>query len=299
MSWILPMLMHHRLQAPGAGLRLGEYVLHQLLARGARTQVWEALPCAGGAAVVIKLQRRAGARSLRSLLREWQVLRSLSHPAVVRLLAAGRAPGLLWLVLQRVVGQPVTLYAQQRQLPLVARLGLLLQLLEVLQYLEQQQLVHGDLKPPHVLVGADGQLVLLDFGSATRLSEHAPAVAGPVPFTPSYAAPERLRGGAPDASGDVYAVGVLLYQLLSGLRPVPHCPESLDPAQLVPGWRAPSLRNEDLPPGCVISAAALQRLDAIVQRCLEPLPQQRWSGPASLAGAVREFLSAASPSAAR
>ncbi len=162
---------------------------------------------------------------------ERQILASLNHPGVARLLDGGTTDdGLAYLVMEYVDGQPITRYCDARRLSLHARLRLFQEVCRVVHYAHQNLIVHRDLKPSNILValpsaGAGPQVKLLDFGVAKLLNPALSGVEVPVTrttdrvMTPEYASPEQVRGEPITTAADVYALGVILYELLTGSRP--------------------------------------------------------------------------------
>ena len=223
---------------PGwAGVQLGPWCLEACIGSGGMGEVWRARRADGlyqGVAAVKLLQAgRSTARDDARFAREGELLAGLSHPHIARLLDAGHAPsGQRYLVLELVAGQRIDSWCDQRQLALPARLALFGQVCDAVAFAHSHLVVHRDLKPANVLVTDDGQAKLLDFGVAKLLDEQADAAASADPsgasaltreaaagLTPEYAAPEQLDGGAISTATDVYALGVLLFGLLSGGRP--------------------------------------------------------------------------------
>jgi len=214
-----------------AGLAmLGAYQLVRPLGHGGMGTVFLAERADGGfeQQVAIKLLRGdATDPELRErFLRERQILAGLSHPNVASLLDGGvAADGRPYFVLEYVAGEPITDWCRRRSLPLADRLRLFLDVCYAVQAAHGRRIVHRDLKPSNVLVNDEGRVKLLDFGIAKLLDETAVATAGPHTrtgmrlLTPDYAAPEQHRGGAISAATDVYALGVLLAELLTGKRP--------------------------------------------------------------------------------
>ena len=158
--------------------------------------------------------------------------RGCSHPRIAHLIDAGVSPaGQPYLVLEHVDGQSIDRYCDDRALGIEARLRLFLDVLDAVAHAHANLIVHRDIKPANVLVSSDGQVKLLDFGIAKLIERDADvrATATPEPsaltreggaaLTPEYAAPEQLSGGAVTTATDVYALGVLLYVLLSGRHP--------------------------------------------------------------------------------
>ena len=168
----------------------------------------------------------------RRFRRERQILASLNHPHIARLLDGGMtARGEPFIVMEFVDGEPLPEYASRARLDVDSRLALFQQVCEAVAYAHRKLVVHGDLKPSNIMVNAAGQPRLLDFGLATMLGIEdgslgpQTAATGTLDdgtlraFTPAYASPEQVRGTGITTSSDVYSLGVVLYELLSGERP--------------------------------------------------------------------------------
>ena len=214
-----------------AGHRLGAYVLEAPLGQGGGGSVWRARREDGrfDGAVAIKLLHlslvgRAGAERFK---REGQILARLTHPHIAHLLDAGvTAGGQPYLVLELVQGQRIDQHCDQRQLGNPARLALFGDVLDAVAHAHTHGVIHRDLKPGNILVTDAGQVKLLDFGIAKLLADEADSADataltrdGGRALTPDYAAPEQLRGDGVTTATDVYALGVLLHQLLTGRHP--------------------------------------------------------------------------------
>ncbi len=176
--------------------------------------------------VAIKLLRRGlGSEELtRRFRHERQILATLDHPHIARLLDGGVVDGAPYIVMEYVEGVPLTAYCEARGLDTAQRLQLFGDVCEAVQYAHQNLIVHRDLKPSNILVTGDGRVKLLDFGIAKLLDDTmAPEVpltrTGMHVMTPEYAAPEQVRGGTVTTATDVYALGMILYELLVGQRP--------------------------------------------------------------------------------
>jgi serine/threonine protein kinase/Tfp pilus assembly protein PilF len=211
------------------GGRVGPYELIRPLGAGGMAEVWLARRADGAfrREVALKLPMLTGLRADLSqrFARERDILASLEHPQIARLYDAGvSAEGLPYLAMEYVQGQPVTSWCDAHGLGVTARLQLFLQILEAVQYAHEKQVIHRDLKPSNILVTESGQVRLLDFGVAKLLqvdeADQTPltSVYGRA-LTPDYASPELLRGDAVDPRSDIYSLGVLLYELLTGARP--------------------------------------------------------------------------------
>ena len=214
------------------GARLGPWELRELLGSGGMGEVWAATRSDGlhAGRAAIKLLRSAHAQAPSAALlnarfaREGELLARLTHPHIAQLLDAGLgADGTRYLVLEYVQGERIDHWCDARRLGVNARLRLLLQLCEAVAFAHANLVVHRDLKPANVLVTDAGQVKLLDFGVA-KLLDDAPEGGeltrlGAAGLTPEYAAPEQINGAVVTVATDVYALGVLMFVLLSGQRP--------------------------------------------------------------------------------
>ena len=212
------------------GTRLGAYELGDAVGRGGMGIVYRAVRADDEyrQVVAVKVIRRGmdtvvGQRRFRE---ERQILAGLDHPGIARLLDGGTTEeGLPYFVMEYVEGEPIDVYCDRRRLEVDERLRLFLRVCAAVHHAHRSLVVHRDLKPGNVLVAADGAPKLLDFGIA-RLVRPAgePGVLDPTMtalrmLTPDYASPEQVRGESVTTATDVYSLGVLLYELLSGQRP--------------------------------------------------------------------------------
>ena len=226
-----------------AGQTVGAYTLLNPIGQGGMGDVWLAERSDGRfeKRVAIKLLRFAVASSggAARFKREGRILAQLSHPNIAELLDAGvTSTGQPYLVLEYVQGQPITEHCDQHKLSIEDRIRLFLDVLGAVACAHANLVVHRDIKPSNVLVSAQGQVKLLDFGIAKLLAEKADTAVvtqltkeGAGALTPQFAAPEQITGGAITTATDVYALGVLLYILLTGQHPAG--PGVLSPADLV------------------------------------------------------------------
>ena len=230
------------LPAPASlsGRVVGAYVLTREIGHGGMGTVWLARRADGryDSQVAIKFMRAALLRPADSerFVREGQMLARLDHPNIARLLDAGisQQAGQPYLVLDFVEGQPIDRDCEDRQLDVRARVRLVRKVLAAVAHAHSRLILHRDLKPSNILVTAEGEPKLLDFGVGKLLSEGSADGAGPdaptaedltrnagLAITARYAAPEQLQGQEVTTATDVYSLGVLMYGLMGGGHPTP------------------------------------------------------------------------------
>ena len=296
---------------PGrAGSQVGPYRLLRPLGEGGMGEVWLAERCDGlyQRQVALKLLRSGVADpGLRQRFgRERQILARLQHPHLAQLLDAGvDQQGQPYLALDYVEGEPISDYCRRLQPSLETRLQLMLQVCAVVSHAHANLVVHRDLKPSNILVRADGTVKLLDFGIAALL-DHDDADATHPPtevraFTLHYAAPEQVRGEAVTTLTDVYSLGVVLFEVVTGHKPYRlrrHSDAEWERSILdvqVPRASALLLRLADQPGA---AKRALQRqarqlrgdLDVLLEKALQKDPAQRYASAEALAGDLRRYL---------
>ncbi|HEU5443222.1 MAG TPA: serine/threonine-protein kinase, partial [Steroidobacteraceae bacterium] len=212
------------------GRTFGPYRVLSLLGHGGMGSVWLAERTDGlfSRRLALKLVHPAlmGQVMMERLGREREILAGLSHPNIARLLDAGIADdGQPYLALEYCAGTALTAYCDEHGLSIRERLELFRQVLSAVQYAHAHLVIHRDLKPSNILVSADGRVHLLDFGIAKLVTEAGAAHAteltllGGRVLTPDYAAPEQVAGMPVTTAADVYSLGVMLYELLTGERP--------------------------------------------------------------------------------
>jgi hypothetical protein len=298
--------------AARVGQRLGAWEVVRELGAGGMGEVFEARRADGqyeGRAAVKLLKRGMdSAAVLARFALERQALARLGHPHIARLLDAGAsADGLPYFVMEYVSGQSID--HAVRQLPVAARLALFLQLADAVAHAHRNLLVHRDLKPGNVLVDDEGKVKLLDFGIAKALDpsghpleSHGGAagsnstVAGQRPYTPNYASPEQVRGEPVTTATDIYSLGVLLYQMLTGTRPTGRA--ATTPAEAARSvledepTRPSRLSARDaLDPQWVQTRKVLEGdLDNILLKALEKASERRYASVDALAADVQAYL---------
>jgi serine/threonine protein kinase len=300
-----------------AGERIGPYHLLRLLGEGGMGTVWLASRADGlyERDVALKLLRAEGAaHGLRARFgRERQILAQLSHPNIARLFDAGvDTQGRPYLALEYVEGETLLEHAQRRGLDPRQKIALFLQVCEAVAYAHAHLVVHRDLKPSNILVTTDGGVRLLDFGIAKLLDREATTGEteltrlGGRAYTLQYAAPEQIRGETISTQTDVYALGVVLYELLTGHRPYRlrrGSAAEVEEAILLVEPRRPSqvvVRSDDAvteQTGNVDGRAARQLaralsgdLDNILLKALRKEPQQRYASVEAFAKDLQRHL---------
>jgi serine/threonine-protein kinase len=288
--------------APGAdGRRAGPYRLLRELGRGGMGVVYLAERVEGGfeQRAAIKLLKRGmdSEAILRRFLRERQILASLEHPSVARLLDGGvTEEGQPYFAMEYVDGRPLIEYCRARGLGVEARLRLFEEACRAVQHAHGKLVVHRDLKPSNMLVTAEGRLKLLDFGIAKLLDDHDDAGGtaltqeGTRLLTPDYAAPEQVRGEPVTTATDVYALGVVLYELLTERLPhagAPRTYEEIARAVCETDPRPPSAATSAEPR---LSRRLKGDLDTVVLKALGKEPSRRYASAEALAEDVRRYL---------
>jgi serine/threonine protein kinase len=310
-------LLREAFDEPAAGSRaatrigenLGPWRLTALLGEGGMAWVYLAERADGRwqQQVAVKLLRAAALTTdARRLVTERQILSTLEHPNIARLLDGGTTrDGQPYLVTEYVRGQPITTYADAKGLDVEQRLELFVQVATAVQHAHQKLVVHRDLKPSNILVDEDGRVRLLDFGIAKLLEPEAlSGLAAHTrtdlrPMTPEYAAPEQVEGTPITTLTDVYQLGLLLHELLTGARPerTPLGLASTDAAGSVPRPSTQVRRGGGTLEGerTTLESRRLSRrlrgdLDVILQTALRQDPARRYASAAAMAADVRAHL---------
>lgn len=291
-----------------AGQEVGAYTLVRELGRGGMGSVWLARRNDGRfeGEVAIKFLAAGifAAAGAERFAREGHIMARLAHPHIARLLDAGHvalgAGGAQpYLVLEYVPGEAIDAYCTRNALPLEGRLRLFLQVVDAVAHAHTRLILHRDLKPSNVLVTHGGEVKLLDFGIAKLLDAHdAPELtqqAGRI-FTPQYAAPEQVEGGEVTTATDVYALGVLLFRLLSGHLPdsAPATGGTLSQRLARAEGEAPlmsqAVRETDDANAPCRERDLRGELDTIVARALKRSPAERYPNAAALGDDLRRHL---------
>jgi tetratricopeptide (TPR) repeat protein len=227
------------------------------------------------------------------------LLARVDHPNVARILDGGSLDGLPYLVMDYVEGDSLLVHCERQRLDTRARLALFCKVCDGVQAAHRHLIVHRDLKPGNVLVGADGEPRLLDFGIARMLgadAERATTRPGLLALTPAYASPEQLRLEPPTTASDVYSLGVILYELLTGMRP--YRLDGLSPAEIerIVCDTAPVPLRQARAAARAADAARESRpafgadLERIVARAMHKAPERRYDSAQALADDLRRHL---------
>ena len=305
-----------------AGQLIGPYEILEEIAQGGMGAVYRARRADGQYTqeVALKIVRAGfGAELIAARFRnERQILASLDHPNIARILDGGTAAdGSPYYVMELINGLPITEYCDQHRLSIDARLKLFSQVCAAVQYAHQRLVIHRDIKPSNILITAEGLPKLLDFGiakvldSKVQLRDLTVTTPGLWMMTPEYASPEQLRGETVTTSTDVYSLGLVLYELLTGRRAYrlddrmpyefakiacesdPRKPSSIVVSR--PETPGSSTSPEQLSASRAATPAKLRRklvgdLDNIVLMALRKEPPRRYSSVEQFAGDIRRYL---------
>lgn len=288
---------------------VGPWVLLQRIGRGGMGDVWKARRNDAGFEqfCALKLLKRGmdSEALLARFLLERRILARLEHPNIARLLDGGvTASGRPWFAMELIEGDPIDEYVREMHLDLSGLLSLFLGICAAVEFAHRNLVVHRDLKPSNILVDARGEPKLLDFGIAKLLQDEDPSRATVTAtalraMTPAYAAPEQILGQPVSTATDVYALGVIFYELLTGKRP--HQRSAQAPTEALVG----ALHNEEVTrPSVVLSRgtesevrggrrlAKMLRgdLDTIILTALRREPDRRYASAAALAEDLRRHI---------
>jgi TolB-like protein/Flp pilus assembly protein TadD/predicted Ser/Thr protein kinase len=292
------------------GANVGPYVLLRSLGAGGMAEVWLARRADGAfkreVALKLPLIRQLRRDLAQRFAVERDILASLEHPNIARLYDAGiDTSGYPYLAMEYVQGQPLTDWCDAQSSGLSDRLKLFRQVLEAVRFAHEKQVIHRDLKPSNILVTQSAQVRLLDFGVAKLLEgddadkTSLTSIYGRA-LTPDYASPELLRGDLVDVRSDVYSLGVLLYELLTGIRPYRLKSAAsmglLDQAIGTLEIKKPSMlagppASPDRTLATDVSARQLRGdLDAIALKALDREPSKRYQSAAAFAEDIESYL---------
>ena len=278
-----------------ANQKFGPYRLLRLLGQGGMGEVHLAERADGvfEQRVALKLVPHPTPGLIQRFVQERQILARMEHPNIARLLDGGIGEhGVPYFAMEYVEGMPISRYVAERQLDVVATLKLFLHVCDAVQYAHRNLVVHRDLKPSNIFVAADATPKLLDFGVAKVLSttDVDPAHTATRVFTPDYAAPEQLMGLPVTTATDVYSLGVVLYELLTGVKPFSFNRKTApDQATERMDVSAPSASRS----ASIDSQRRRQLrgdLDRIVLTMLAREPERRYGTVEAMSNDIRRFL---------
>jgi tetratricopeptide (TPR) repeat protein len=274
---------------PGTGGAVGPYRLLNEIGRGGMGVVYRATRTDGeferDVAIKIGAGGYFGPEAERRFIRERQILAQLDHPHIVRLIDGGIAGGHRYFVMDLAEGVPITEDCARRGLELPARLRLFCDVCAAIQYAHQRLVLHRDLKPANIIVTPHGVVKVLDFGIAQMLDATAGAARTTIAHPLSYgcASPEQLRGESLSLASDVYALGVLLYELASGVNPQFREGDTFEDT-----FRR--VMDGTMPAPGRITRGVPHDLDAIVLKAMARVPADRYGSVAELQADVERLL---------
>lgn len=267
------------------GQRIGPWRVVRELAQGGMGTVYVAERVDGAYTqqVALKLIRRGldSAQILQRFEAERQILARLEHPNIARLVDGGlTADGSPWFAMELVQGDPITRYCESRGLDVVARLRLFLEVCRAVSVAHARLVVHRDLKPDNIHVTQRGEVRLLDFGIAKVLGEHRAdgtlTRTGMRVMTPGYASPEQVRGEPVGTATDIYSLGVVLYELLTGQRPYDLDGKTLAEVERIVSQQQPSRPSTRVARTSRLGRALRGDLDVICLKALRQEPERRY-----------------------
>jgi tRNA A-37 threonylcarbamoyl transferase component Bud32 len=276
--------------------RIGPYRIVRELGRGGMGTVYLAERDDPGLRkmVALKVVHAASSVIVRRFHTETQILAALEHPGIARLYDGGTTDqGLPYFVMEYVDGENLLAYCETRHAAIADRLRLFRRVCEAVQYAHQNFVVHRDLKPSNILIAQDGGPKLLDFGIAKALSPSGEVIEDTAFFarvlTPQYASPEQVRGEVVTTASDVYSLGAILYELLSGRRPYDLTNQSSSAViERIICEQEPAPPSAQAPEA--LTKALRDDLDNIVLKALRKDPAGRYATAADLAADVQRHL---------
>ncbi len=306
------LLPDEKTEGDATGRIIGKYRLLRRIGQGGMGVVYEAERSDGEfeQKVAVKLLRwgQAAEGADARFARERSILARLEHPGIARLLDGGKSSqGRPYLVMELVEGEPFDEYCDARRLSIEDRLGLFVDICHVVHYAHRQLVVHRDLKPSNILVDHQGRIRLLDFGIAKLLAEEEDeglTQIGQQVMTPDFAAPEQIEGGQITTATDVWTLGLILHQLLTGRRPDPVKATSDDSAPQRPSSAIASRGSTSDSTEEALTEVASSRglspfrlrhrlkgdLDLIILQALRRRPEDRYASANALADDIQRHL---------
>lgn len=275
-----------------SGVIADRYELREIIGHGASGVVVEAVDRRLGRLVAVKMMRgRAGVEERQRMVREVQVSARLNHGNLVTVHDAGMHEGLFYIVMELVIGEPLGAPMLRGEIAPRDAVVIVAELLDGLSHAHARGVVHRDVKPANIMLAVTenpghGTPKLTDFGIA-RTEASDLTQAGTLAGTPAYMAPEQLRGEPADARADLWALGVVLFEMLAGRHPFRPPADFFAVTHAIVNRPIPALDSlvPGLPPG----------LSAVVARATAKAPGERFEDAASMASALREVLASPAP----
>lgn len=271
--------------------RLGKYEIWRELGRGAMGVVYEAFDPLIERTVAIKtilkssLDKSEAQEAFSRFRREAQAAGRLAHPKIVSIFEYGEDEEMAFIVMELICGNELKEYFDREQrFTIRDGIGIVLQLLDALDYSHSRGVVHRDIKPANILITSEGQIKVADFGIAKIESTHLTQV-GIVIGTPNYMSPEQFMGKATDRRTDIYAAGVVLYQFLTGRRPFTGSVISI---------MNKAVNQEAVPPS-ELNPVVSKALDEVVRKAMAKRPENRYQTAAEFMEALKPAAGAHSP----
>jgi non-specific serine/threonine protein kinase/serine/threonine-protein kinase len=278
-----------------AGAQIGAFRVEDMIGRGGQGEVYRAVRVDGhfDQHVALKLLRPEAVGQIARFQAERQILAGFDHPNIARLIDGGITPdGRPYMAMEFVTGDSITVYCQTHNPDLAARLLLFHQICDAVAYAQRNFVIHRDLKPGNILVTPEGQVKLLDFGIAHTLAGVSDTAQTEAALSLGYAAPEQLEGLRPTTATDVYALGTVLFEMLTGRGPWSDGPQGLPVTLRVLTEDAPLPSHvAAVMPSPPVPARALRGdLDAIVAKAMRRVPAERYENASALWDDVARHL---------
>jgi eukaryotic-like serine/threonine-protein kinase len=269
--------------------RLGKYSIVEVLGKGAMGVVYKGFDPHIRRTVALKVIRKEhidddhSATLIARFKNEAQAAGRLTHPGIVAVYEYGEDEAVAYIAMEYVQGKGLREYFQRgTRFGLSDVVSIMAQLLEALDYAHEQGVIHRDIKPANIIIMSNGKLKVADFGIAHLDSSKLTHV-GTIMGTPGYMAPEQYSGGAIDRRADVFSAGVVLYQLLTGVKPFTGSTETV---------AYKSCYEPHVDPSKVATELASTRFDAVLSKALAKKPEERYRGANELRGAIMDAYSA-------
>jgi serine/threonine-protein kinase len=289
------------------GDRLSNYQIHSLIGRGGSADVYEASRTFDGFSqpVALKVNRSLHADAETPIgAAERKALARLDHPNIARFVDAGNVEGRTFLVMELVKGEPITSYADRIGADIRRRLSWVVDLCDALVHAHGRLIAHCDIKPSNTLIEKNGRLRLLDFGIANILNEVGETSRPALAFTPQYAAPEQILGAPPGVATDIFQVGALMFRLITGQVWLAQPKRVVEGdyseilsshrrslREAIDGYAKRSKITKRTGSSAQLSRQGIdERLEAIVRRCLNRNPAQRYASASDLRADLRAWL---------